>query len=87
VAAPAAAAPPAPPPLPGTARPEPIAPAPAAAVPAAAAPRAPAARPGSPATRRALFLAAVAAASLLAGWLAGTLTRQAPAAEARTAPR
>lgn len=83
------AATPAPPPLPGTARPETPSPAPAASeAPIPAAPRAPAApRPVSPRLRRALFLAAVAASSLLAGWAAGTLTRPAPrpaAGESRT---
>ncbi|HZY05604.1 MAG TPA: FHA domain-containing protein [Anaeromyxobacteraceae bacterium] len=75
-------APLAPPPLPGAPRAEPPAPAGAAVAPpppASSAPRPPAPHSSAalprPALRRALFLAAVAVASLLAGWAAGALTR------------
>lgn len=76
----------APPPLPGAARAEappartaaPPRPAPGPAVQRPDPRRAPAPSGASPSLRRALFLAAVAAASLLAGWAAGTLTRPAP---------
>lgn len=71
----------APPPLPGISRPEVASPARDAAAPAAprAVPSGQARAPArmSPALRRALFLTAVAAASLLTGWAAGTLTRPA----------
>jgi pSer/pThr/pTyr-binding forkhead associated (FHA) protein len=82
---PAATGQPAPLPPRGTAPPAPAA---LAAAPAPA-PRTPAGQPRSAALGRALFLAAVAAVSLLAGWAAGTLTRSSPrqaAGEARAAP-